>query len=107
MPRSGSRVLGLLLLRLPLRVLLLLQLTKRGIHPAAGNHRLIVRIRLQLLLLLRLEMRILVALTPLVVGRASFCRIDIVLIGTLAAHVILAAWVDPVHSGIMPPRRKC
>src|ERR687891_560702 len=57
-----------LALRLPL--LPLAQFPQRRVHPAARDHWLVMRIRLQLFLFLSLQVGILMALTPLVVGRA-------------------------------------
>src|SRR5689334_3625298 len=79
--------------RLGLRLLTLPQFAQRRIHPCRGNHRLIVRIRLQLLLLLLDYVLVLVPLAPLVIGRTTLGWIDVVLIGTLATHRCLAARV--------------
>src|SRR5262245_65529459 len=70
-----------------LAVLLLEQLAERRIRPCLRDHRLVVRIRLELLLVFFVD--VLVVRTSFLIGRPSFARIDVVLVRPLAAHGLL------------------
>src|SRR5437016_5962874 len=89
--QNDTLLLLLLVRRLRLGVLASSQLAQRWIDARFRNHRLIVRILLQLLLVFLDQVGVLVAFSPLVIRGAAFRRVDIVLIGTLPTHRFLAA----------------